>query len=162
MMRLLPRFVHRRWFAVLSVVTLLGGCHFHPPVVERPNPPPVLHSNVLSPTGKPDLEEVRRFQSTLLDYITYLEQYYISIGVYYGAETKIPTGRRVVNDHTFQCRVIDHLFKDIELPPPPKAVNKEIESTMNKLIDHIVDLRHRIRENNTYMAYLREKYKECK
>lgn len=141
---------------------LLAGCHFYQPVIEKPNPPPVLQLDILAKNGKPDIEDVKRFQSTLLDYISYLEQYYISIGIYYGTETKLPPGRLVSNEHHFQCRVMEHLFKEIELPPPPKAKNKELETTMNQLIDHIVDLRHRIRENNTYMNYLREKYKDCK
>lgn len=109
----------------------------------------------------PTKTQVEAYQRALIDYIRYLEQYYITLGVYYGADTKSIINR-ATSEHDLQCRAVEGLFKDTPLPKPPVIDDRFINDTMNNLIDHIVELRQRIRNNNLYMQRLRHRYRGCK
>lgn len=146
----------------IGLVSLLVGCTVLSDTI-GPRPPPEFdpgNFNLVSPRSG-----VIEYQEELLNYISYLEHYYISIGIYYGGKTEFnPKEKKLsrTGETRFRCYVMSQIFKDIDLPPPPKTKNKEVEETLNVLVDHIVDLRKRIRANNDYMESLRKRYKDCK
>lgn len=140
----------------LSVMTLSGCSNVLSNFVEQPKDPPKLY---LYNGPNLDRKTVSEYQETLLNYIRYLERYYLTIGVYYGGKTELPKPKSKQDD---TCYIVASIFNDVPLPPPPKVGNRDAEYVLNLLIDHITVLRKTIRENNAYMETLRQRYKSCK
>lgn len=136
---------------------LLVGCIQPPLIVPKGFPPPIDFNHTRLDI-EPTREAVQAYQEELSKYIRYLEQYYISLGVYYGTDTKSPVTTSQISS---QCLVVEGIFKDTPLPKPPKTDDRYINQTLHALIDHIVDLRQRIRNNNAYMEELRKRYRHC-
>lgn len=159
-----PRWKHLLFYVTLSLFGLtacssLERLH-HPPLETKGYPSPIPFK-ISGLPANPSKLQVEAYQAELLKYIRYLEQYYITLGVYYGTKTTL--NRSTPKDEReLQCRAIEGIFKDIPLPKPPITDDRYINETINKLIDHITVLRQRIRENNGYMAQLRDRYRGCK
>ena len=140
-------------------VTLLSCGYFDvtSAMYEQPRDPP--HMRRFDTTDKADIpkEYIDEYQQELADYIDYLEQYYVSIGLYYGADIQYPSRGKGIDE----CRVYDYIFTDIKLPVYPEIEGEDVDDTINELVDRILVLRKLIRENNEYMAKLRDHYKSC-
>lgn len=124
----------------------------------KPNDPPTLTKNIVTRRA-PQLEEVHKFQDALLEYIKYIEEYYISVGLYFGGKTELP----IMFHRNDECRLYDYIFKDITLPakPPSSIAEKDIDAFISLLTEHVQELRTKIRENNRYNEQLRLYYKNC-
>lgn len=150
----------RHWivtFLLFIFVATLSGCtNVLNSFIERPKDPPKLY---LYNGLNVDRKTVSEYQEILLNYIRYLERYYLTIGVYYGGKTELPNSKSKYDD---TCYIVSSIFNDVPLPPPPRVGNRDAEHVLNLLIDHITVLRKTIRENNVYMETLRQRYKSCK
>lgn len=145
---------------VITCYLVLVGCEYFDlagTFYEKPKDPPAMRkiddSDKLSVTK----ETIERYQRELADYIDYLEQYYVSIGFYYHGDTQYPYTRNKQDE----CRVYDYIFNDIPLPNFHRLRDDNLDNLVNELINRIEALKDLIKENNAYMAQLREHYKSC-
>ena len=146
------------WF--FGWIIFVGGCDYfdlNNSFYEKPKDPPYMRKLDDMSQIAVDHEVIVNYQKQIVDYIDYLEQYYVSIGYYYQGDTKYPYTR---NRHD-ECRVYDYIFNDIELPLYSGFKDVSMDYIVNELINRIKVLRGLIKENNEYMARLREHYKAC-
>lgn len=123
----------------------------------RPDSPPRLYRSLFINTP-PTKEEVKHYQDKLLDYIAYLEQYFVSVGLYYDGRKELP----ILLHRNDGCRLFEYTFKQISLPAPPiQQDDTDYEIIVSKLAEQVVQLRGRIKEHNAYTAGLAKYYRPC-
>lgn len=141
------------FFMIVSyfLFTFTGNHNFY----YSPDKPPVLYSWFNHPmTG-----EVERYQSQLISYIQYLQEYYVNVGVHLHGDKDIPV-KYLINK---ECQLYDYIFKTIELPllPIADAEQHQLDKIINRLVEYIIDTNNRIVEHNRYQEQLRENYRNC-
>lgn len=123
----------------------------------RPESPPRLYYSLFD-SGPPTKEQVEKYQNDLLTYIHYLEQHYVSVGLYYDAHKELP----ILQHRNDGCRIYDYTFKAIPLPDAPiDEDDVDVDIILSKLAEHVVQLRGRIKEQNAYMVELAKYYRPC-
>lgn len=138
---------------VLVVLTIQNKDNIY----TKPESPPVLSRSLLFHRN-PTADEVLEYQDAILKYIQYLEQHYVSVGLYYGGKKSLP----IFKHRNDECRIYKHMFRSIVLPKPPDTSDDtDPEIIIRKLIDHIGDFKVRIDENNKYMGELKRYFEPC-
>lgn len=120
-----------------------------------PNKPPVLYSWI----DKPLDNEIIEYQNQLINYIQYLQEYYVHVGVYLNGAKDIPVNYLVNKD----CQLYDYTFKTIELPlfPLNEVEEHRLDKVINRLVEYLIDTNNRVMEHNRYQNQLKESYKNC-
>lgn len=155
-------FIPKRYLILLFVLiislTYIVIQHDYNGLYYKPHDPPSLTKSLIV-KKVPKIEEVEKFQEEILGYIEYLEEYYISVGLYFGGRTELP----LMFHRNDECKLYDYIFKDINLPakPPSGLAEKDIDTFITLLMEHVQDLRTKIKENNRYNEQLRQYYKNC-
>lgn len=155
-------FIRLRYLIFLVVLVFGLGYiyiqHDYNGLYYRPNDPPTLSKKVFT-NKAPSLDEVLEYQEDIINYIKYLEEHYIAVGVYFGGKQDFP----ILLHRNDECRIYDYIFKDIALPSTPSSdlAEKDLDTFISLLVEHVQELRSKIKENNRNNEQLRHYYKNC-
>ena len=120
-----------------------------------PNVPMILDRYKNDPSS---ITTILKFQEDLKDYMDYLDNYYVSIGRYYHADTELPQSKKRHDE----CYISKELFTDFKLPEvKPIDENLPIEVITNELLDYQLKVKKEVKEYNQYMGVLKDRYKDC-
>lgn len=126
-------------------------------VFTRAESPPVIYRSLFSHTP-PTPDEIKKYQEDLIAYIYYLEQHYISVGLYYDGKKELP----IFQHRNDGCRVYEHTFREISIPDLPIG-DEDIDTDLllYRLAEDVIQLRGRIKEYNAYIDELKRYYRPC-
>ena len=153
------------WLLLFFLSLFLLGCQFSKKsdyqYPDGTRPQIALPSEIVN--KKLSAREVSDRQKDLANYINYLHHYYIAVDLLYRKESNYDSGESDLPQFKYaQCKVVRDLFRQVELPPPPKRKEGMSHSdAIGVLFDHIEVLRREIRSNNQKMKELKKLYHHC-
>lgn len=153
-----------RGLLILLLAYFLTGCQLNTkPEYRYPDSTKIqvtLPYEVLN--KKLSINEINERQKELANYINYLHQYYIAVDLLYQRDQQYFKNNDLPQFKYAQCKVVQDLFRTVDLPPPPKRKNgMSNEEAVSVLFDHIEALRQGIRSNNQRMKELKNLYRHC-
>lgn len=153
-----------RGLLILLLSNFLMGCQFGTkPQYRYPDNTRIqvtLPYEVLN--KKLSIEEINDRQKELANYINYLHQYYIAVDLLYQRDKSYIDTNDLPQFKYVQCKVVQDLFRTVDLPPPPKRkMGMSNDEAVSVLFDHIEALRRGIRSNNRRMEELKNLYRHC-
>lgn len=153
-----------RGLLILLLVYFLTGCQLNTkPEYRYPDSTKIqvtLSYEVLN--KKLSINEINERQKELANYINYLHQYYIAVDLLYQRDQQYIKNNDLPQFKYAQCKVVQDLFRTVDLPPPPKRkIGMSNEEAVSVLFDHIEALRQGIRSNNQRMKELKNLYRHC-
>lgn len=153
-----------RGLLILLLAYFLTGCQLNTkPEYRYPDSTKIqvtLPYEVLN--KKLSINEINDRQKELANYINYLHQYYIAVDLLYQRDQQYTKNNDLPQFKYAQCKVVQDLFRTVDLPPPPKRkIGMSNEEAVSVLFDHIEALRQGIRSNNQRMKELKNLYRHC-
>ena len=140
---------------IVAAITLIAVNRDN--IYTRPESPPMIYRSLFE-NKPPTPEAVEKYQEDLLTYIQYLENHYISVGLYYDGKKELP----IFQSRNDNCRLFEFTFKEINLPILPIGESDlDPELIIHRLAEDVIQLRARIKEHNAYIGELKRYYKPC-